>query len=148
MGPLEGRRVEISGLLAKAYAAGSGMRISHETIYKSLFIQTRGVPAKALQKHLRSGRPTRRNIHNTVTGQWRSQMLRQYLPKGTTMGHLTQDDLGKIALKLNTRPRKALGFCITLTVAGRRLAPPCASADPNSTKSSHRWPDHSTPPAC
>ncbi|MQS16230.1 IS30 family transposase [Streptomyces kaniharaensis] len=221
---------QISGHLAKVHAAGSGMRVSHETIYKSLFIQARGVLAKELQKHLRSGRPTRRNIHNTVTGQWRSQikdavsiserpaeaddralpghwegdlllgrgltqiatvverstrftvlvqldgrdmatvtarlsakmlelpadlrksltwdrgmelaghkdvtaatglsvyfadprspwqrgtnentnrLLRQYMPKGTSMEHLTQDDLDKIALKLNTRPRKTLDF--------------------------------------
>jgi IS30 family transposase len=32
------------------------------------------VLAKQLQQYLRSGRPTRRNIHNTVTGQWRSQI--------------------------------------------------------------------------
>jgi hypothetical protein len=50
------------------------MRVSHETIYKSLFVQTRGVLAKELTKHLRSGRPTRRNVHNTVSGQWRSQI--------------------------------------------------------------------------
>jgi transposase, IS30 family len=50
------------------------MRVSHETIYKSLFVQPRGVLAKELTKHLRSRRPTRRNIHNTVTGQWRSQI--------------------------------------------------------------------------
>ncbi|MEU9837454.1 hypothetical protein AB0D67_38465 [Streptosporangium sp. NPDC048047] len=48
--------------------------MSHETIYKSLFIQARGLLAKELTKHLRSGRPTRRNVHNTVTGQWRSQI--------------------------------------------------------------------------
>nr|WP_254552250.1 IS30 family transposase [Kitasatospora sp. MMS16-BH015] len=65
---------QIAGHLAKTQAVGTGIRISHETIYKSLFIQARGVLAKALQKHLRSGRPTRRNIHNTVTGQWRSQI--------------------------------------------------------------------------
>jgi IS30 family transposase len=65
---------QIAGHLAKAYPDASGMRISHETIYKSLFMQTRGVLAKSLQQHLRSGRPTRRSIHNTVTGQWRSQI--------------------------------------------------------------------------
>jgi IS30 family transposase len=65
---------QIAGHLKGTYDAGSGMRVSHETIYKSLFIQTRGVLAKELQKHLRSRRPTRRNIHNTVTGQWRSQI--------------------------------------------------------------------------
>jgi transposase, IS30 family len=32
------------------------------------------VLAKELTKHLRSGRPTRRNVHNILTGQWRSQI--------------------------------------------------------------------------
>jgi hypothetical protein len=65
---------QIASVLAKDAPIGSGVRVSHETIYKSLFVQSRGVLAKELQRHLRSGRPTRRNIHNTVTGQWRSQI--------------------------------------------------------------------------
>lgn len=65
---------QISGWLAKRHPAGSMMRVSHETIYRSLFIQSRGVLAKELQKHLRSRRPIRRCIHNTVKGQWRSQI--------------------------------------------------------------------------
>ncbi|WP_060711710.1 IS30 family transposase [Pseudonocardia sp. HH130629-09] len=65
---------QIAGYLRKHHEPGSGMRVSHETIYKSLFVQARGVLAKNLQKHLRSGRPIRRNVHNTVTGQWRSQI--------------------------------------------------------------------------
>ncbi|MFE2432672.1 IS30 family transposase [Streptomyces sp. NPDC059373] len=221
---------QIAGHLAKTQPASTGMRISHETIYKSLFMQARKVLAKELQQHLRSRRPTRRSIHNTITGQWRSQikdavpiherpaeaddrtvpghwegdlvmgsgvtqvatlverttrftvlvqldgrdtttvtarvsakmldlparlrksltwdrgmelaahknvtaatglavyfadpqspwqrgtnentnrLLRQYLPKGTGMGHLTQADLDTIALRLNTRPRKTLEF--------------------------------------
>jgi IS30 family transposase len=44
------------------------MRVSHETIYKSLFIQSRVGLAKELQKHLRSGRPIRRSVHNTLKG--------------------------------------------------------------------------------
>jgi IS30 family transposase len=65
---------QISGWLAKHHPVGSELRVSHETIYKSLFIQSRGVLAKELQKHLRSKRPIRRSVHNTVTGQWRSQI--------------------------------------------------------------------------
>jgi transposase, IS30 family len=221
---------QIAGVLRKHEPAGPGVCVSHETIYKSLFVQARGVLAKALQKHLRSGRPTRRNVHNTVTGQWRSQikdavsirdrpaeiddraipghwegdlllgrhwtqiatvverstrftvlaqldgrdmetvtaalsrtmtrlpdhlrksltwdrgmeladhktvtantgldvyfadprspwqrgtnentnrLLRQYLPKGRSMAHLTQEDLDDIAARLNSRPRKTLDF--------------------------------------
>lgn len=207
-----------------------GSQVSAETIYKSLFIQSRQVLPRGLQKHLRSGRPMRRSVHNTVTGQWRSQikdavsisqrpteaddrviaghwegdlllgrglsqiatvverstrytvlvhtlgrdmasvtaglsremallpeqvrrsltwdrgmeladhktvtantrlavffadphcpwqrgtnentnrLLRQYLPKGVSMAQLTQGDLDRIAAKLNTRPRKTLGY--------------------------------------
>jgi IS30 family transposase len=221
---------QIAGVLRRQHPGGTGVRVSHETIYKSLFVQSRGVLAKELQKHLRSGRPTRRNVHNTVTGQWRSQikdavsirerpaeaedraipghwegdlllgrgftqvatvverstrftvlvqldardmatvtarlsqtmtrlpehlrksltwdrgmeladhknltlntrldvyfadprspwqrgtnentnrLLRQYLPKGQSMAHLTQDDLDDIAARLNSRPRKTLDF--------------------------------------
>jgi IS30 family transposase len=65
---------QIAGALRKKHPAGSRMRVSHETIYKTLFIQSRGVLTKELQRHLRSGRPIRRSVHNTVTGQWRSQI--------------------------------------------------------------------------
>jgi IS30 family transposase len=221
---------QIAGVLAKEQPVGEGVTVSHETIYKSLFVQSRGVLAKELRKHLRTRRPTRRNVHNTVTGQQRSQtkdavsiserpaevadravpghwegdlllgrhwtqmativerstgyvvlvqldsrdmdsvtagliremtqlppqlrktltwdrgmelaghkdiavetdldvyfcdprspwqratnentngLLRQYFPKGQTMKHLTQADLDVVATKLNTRPRKRLGF--------------------------------------
>jgi IS30 family transposase len=37
-------------------------------------------------------------------------LLRQYLPKGTSMKHLTQDECNRIARLLNTRPRKRLGW--------------------------------------
>ena len=37
-------------------------------------------------------------------------LIRQYLPKRTSMAHVTQADLDAIATKLNTRPRKRLGF--------------------------------------
>jgi len=37
-------------------------------------------------------------------------LLRQYFPKGTDLSKFTQTELDRIALKLNTRPRKTLGF--------------------------------------
>ncbi len=37
-------------------------------------------------------------------------LIRQYLPKRTSMAHVTQDDLDLIAERLNTRPRKRLDY--------------------------------------
>lgn len=37
-------------------------------------------------------------------------LLRQYLPKGASMAHLTQHDCNRLAAKLNRRPRKRLGY--------------------------------------
>lgn len=37
-------------------------------------------------------------------------LLRQYLPKGQSMAHLTQHDCQRIARQLNQRPRKRLGY--------------------------------------
>jgi len=51
---------QISGWLARAYPDDKAMRVSAETIYRSLFIQARGVLKKELQTHLRSRRTMRR----------------------------------------------------------------------------------------
>ncbi|HEY6765738.1 MAG TPA: IS30 family transposase, partial [Candidatus Sulfotelmatobacter sp.] len=37
-------------------------------------------------------------------------LLRQYFPKKTDLSDFTQSDLDKVALRLNQRPRKTLGF--------------------------------------
>jgi IS30 family transposase len=37
-------------------------------------------------------------------------LVRQYLPKRTSMAHVTQADLDAIAARLNARPRKRLGY--------------------------------------
>lgn len=221
---------QISGYLATEFGHDPEMQVSHETIYKTLFIQSRGVLAKDLQAHLRSRRPIRRSVHNrtkglqrsiikdlvsiserppeiedrAVPGHWEGDLLlgrgvsqiatvverstrftvlvqldgrdmntvaenlskkmnelpldlrrsltwdrgmelarhvdvttwtglkvyfadprspwqrgtnentngllRQYFPKGTSLANVAQDDLDLVALKLNTRPRKTLGW--------------------------------------
>src|SRR4030088_2482838 len=51
------------------------MRVSHETIYRSLFLQARGVLKQELMEHLRSKRRMRRSLHATVSGQSRDQIV-------------------------------------------------------------------------
>jgi IS30 family transposase len=51
------------------------MRISHETIYRSLFIQARGVLKKELVKHLRTNRMMRRSKKARSGGQPRGQII-------------------------------------------------------------------------
>ncbi len=50
---------QIAGWLKLAYPSEESCRVSHETIYRSLYVQTRGVLKKELQKHLRSKRSIR-----------------------------------------------------------------------------------------
>lgn len=52
---------QISGWLKMEFPHDETMRISHETIYRSLFIQARGVLKKELIKHLRTNRTMRRS---------------------------------------------------------------------------------------
>src|ERR1700733_13750611 len=72
---------QISGWLKNRHPHDESMRVSPETIYRSLFVQARGVLKKELMDHLRSKRRMRR---------WR---------------HFDQ-----VELRLNQRPRKTLGF--------------------------------------
>src|SRR5437764_1665763 len=51
---------EISAWLARAYPDDAEMRVSHETIYMSLFVQGRGALRQELHRCLRSGRALRR----------------------------------------------------------------------------------------
>ena len=56
---------QIAGWLTRTYAGDETMQVSHETIYKSLFIQARGALKKELLQHLRRPRVMRRSRHYT-----------------------------------------------------------------------------------
>jgi IS30 family transposase len=66
---------QVSGWLKIQYPDDESLRVSHETIYRSLFIQARGVLKKELIGHLRSKRRIRRSQHSGVGGQSRGQIV-------------------------------------------------------------------------
>jgi IS30 family transposase len=50
---------QIAGWLPLAYPQDPVMRVSHETVYLSLFVQSRGALRRELQRYLRTGRAMR-----------------------------------------------------------------------------------------
>ena len=82
---LEWSPEQISGWLKTEYPNDERMRVSHETIYRSLFIQARGVLKKELMGHLRSKRRMRRSQHS----------------------HIFKDSRGRIADAISIRERPA-----------------------------------------
>ncbi len=66
---------QIANWLEQQYPDDQTMRVSHETIYRSLFIQARGVLKKELVSHLRSRRIMRRAKVATTKGQPRGQII-------------------------------------------------------------------------
>jgi IS30 family transposase len=65
---------QIAGWLKRHYPDNEAYHVSHETIYRSLFVQARGVLKKELMKHLRTGRPIRRSRHATAKADRRGQI--------------------------------------------------------------------------
>ena len=66
---------QIAGWLVMEYPDDPMMRVSHETIYRSLFVQARGVLKRELTAHLRTRRPIRRSKNATKAGQTRGQIV-------------------------------------------------------------------------
>jgi IS30 family transposase len=66
---------QISGWLKVEYPKDESMRVSHETIYRSLFIQARGVLKKELIQHLRFKRRIRRSRHARDSGHRMGQIV-------------------------------------------------------------------------
>jgi len=56
---------QIAGWLQRTYPGDENYQVSHETIYRSLFIQARGALKKELLEHLRRTRAMRRSRHHT-----------------------------------------------------------------------------------
>jgi IS30 family transposase len=61
--------------LKSQYPKDESLRVSHETIYRSLFLQARGVLKKELIGHLRSKRRIRRSQHSSNGGHSKGQIV-------------------------------------------------------------------------
>src|SRR6516225_3808689 len=113
---------QISGWLKQEFATQQDMQISHEAIYRSLFIQTRGVLKKELTAQLRTARRMRR-------------------PKSTTR----RVDRGISSIwspsasgppRLRIAPCRGIGKETFLLERTTRTSPPWSSATPASRCSS------------
>lgn len=66
---------QIAGWLRRTYPKDATMQVSHETIYKSLFVQARGVLKRELLRHLRSRRIMRKARTSTTANQSRGRIV-------------------------------------------------------------------------
>jgi IS30 family transposase len=66
---------QISRWLLKAYPDDLAMHVSHETIYRTLYVQARGALKKELVDHLRRSRGVRRNRNAKRRGLGRGQIV-------------------------------------------------------------------------
>jgi transposase, IS30 family len=66
---------QISGWLARSHPGEHALQVSTETIYRSLFVQARGVLRTELLAHLRTRRSIRRSQHASMKGQGRGGIV-------------------------------------------------------------------------
>lgn len=80
--------------------------MSHETIYRSLFIQALGSFKNEFQLYLCDPQSPWQLGSNENT----NRLLRDYLQKGTELSVYSQRELNWIARELNERPGKTLDY--------------------------------------
>jgi IS30 family transposase len=65
---------QIAGWLKRTNPGSRQAQVSHETIYRSLYVQARGVLKKDLQQFLRTHRPIRRSRHSSQKADQRGRI--------------------------------------------------------------------------
>jgi IS30 family transposase len=65
---------QIAGWLKKTHPEDEAFWVSHETIYRTLYVQARGALKKELTEHLRTHRPIRRSRHSTAKADMRGRI--------------------------------------------------------------------------
>jgi IS30 family transposase len=66
---------QLAARLERHFPLDQSMRVSHETIYRTLFVQTRGTLRKELAQYLRTGRKVRHARKASNKGQGRGQIV-------------------------------------------------------------------------
>ena len=122
---------QISGWLKTEYPSDEGLRVSHETIYRSLFIQARGALKQELVKHLRSKRRIRRSRLSRDTGHHSGQIVDAIsirerpaeVEDRAIPGHWEGDMLrGAGNSHVITLVERGSRFCVLIKVAGKDTA--------------------------
>ena len=122
---------QISGSLKMEYPEDESLRVSHETIYRSLFIQARGALKKELIQHLRSKRRIRRSRHASVHGHAQGKIVDAVsirerpaeVEDRAIPGHWEGDLLrGAGNSHVITLVERGSRFCVLIKVAGKDTA--------------------------
>ena len=122
---------QISGSLKMEYPEDESLRVSHETIYRSLFIQARGALKKELIQHLRSQRRIRRSRHASVHGHAQGKIVDAVsirerpaeVEDRAIPGHWEGDLLrGAGNSHVITLVERGSRFCVLIKVAGKDTA--------------------------